>query len=397
MKGRRMDFEEFENLVKDALANMYDFAAMETHPLVNTSFFSTVAFKGSKGEFLRDVLIESIQSFKPSGIDYDLFSNEWRAYIILNQRYVENISTQDLAKMLLLGERQIRRSQKKAVQAVAAQLWDRFSIKNQDQVASSPPSTFVLNPEMINLDQVVTGILKLLNSRFEQEKVKIAFKPSENEHIVYSDRIILRQIVIGIINLLLQKDTLHDIEFEIQDSEDAVCLRITAPNLQLEKNDVITHLKDQENSVTEWVSELNLELNETNTAQAFHIDVIFKKQEKKLILIVDDQEPALRMYQRYLSKSKYKIYGLSKATKVLSKAVELKPALILLDIMMPKVDGWEILQSLRLNEKTKHIPIIVCSAWGEPELAKSLGANHFLRKPIVQRELLEVLETLVAG
>ena len=70
------------------------------------------------------------------------------------------------------------------------------------------------------------------------------------------------------------------------------------------------------------------------------------------------------MYQRYLSKSNYKIYGLSKATKVLSKAVELKPALILLDIMMPKVDGWEILQSLRLNEKTKHIPIIVCSAWG---------------------------------
>jgi CheY-like chemotaxis protein len=63
--------------------------------------------------------------------------------------------------------------------------------------------------------------------------------------------------------------------------------------------------------------------------------------------------------------------------------------------MMPKVDGWEILQSLRLNEKTKHIPIIVCSAWGEPELAKSLGASHFLRKPIVQRELLDVLEALV--
>ena len=62
---------------------------------------------------------------------------------------------------------------------------------------------------------------------------------------------------------------------------------------------------------------------------------------------------------------------------------------------MPKLDGWEILQSLRLNEKTRHIPIVVCSAWGEPELAESLGADYFLRKPIIQKELLEILETIL--
>jgi CheY-like chemotaxis protein len=172
-------------------------------------------------------------------------------------------------------------------------------------------------------------------------------------------------------------------------------LEISAPQVQLEKDHVMKHLKDQENSVTQWANELNLEFNEYNSDRVFHFEMIFAKQEKKLILVVDDQEPALRMYQRYLSKSNYKVYGLSKATIVISKAIELKPSLILLDIMMPKVDGWEILQSLRLNDKTKHIPIIVCSAWGEPELAKSLGANHFLRKPIVQRELLDVLEALV--
>ena len=390
-----MNFDEFENLVKDALANMYDFAAMETHPLINAGIIPEETYKGSKGDFLRGVLLDCIQSFKPIGIEYDLYSNEWRAYNILHQRYVENISTQDLAKMLLLGERQIRRSQKKAVQAVTTQLWDRLSIEKQEQSSHLPQAEFVIHLELVNLDQVLNGIVKLLNSRFEQEEVEVSFTPSEKPNFVFSDRIILRQILIGILNLLLQKDDLNQLQINIQECEESVCLGITAPNLQLEKNHVITHLIDQENSVTHWAKELNLIFNEFNAEESFHFEIIFAKQEKKLILIVDDQEPALRMYQRYLSKSNYKIYGLSKATKVLSKAVELKPSLILLDIMMPKVDGWEILQSLRLNDKTKHIPIIVCSAWGEPELAKSLGANHFLRKPIVQKELLDILESII--
>jgi CheY-like chemotaxis protein len=308
---------------------------------------------------------------------------------------VENISNQDLAKKLLLGERQIRRSQKKAVQAAATQLWDRLSVDKQEQSPQLPPSEFVINLELINLDQVLNGILKLLNSRFNQEEVEVVFTPSDNPNLVFSDRIILRQILIGILNLLLQKEDLNQIQIQIKECEETVCLEISAPQVQLEKDHVMKHLKDQENSVTQWANELNLEFNEYNSDRVFHFEMIFAKQEKKLILVVDDQEPALRMYQRYLSKSNYKVYGLSKATKVISKAIELKPSLILLDIMMPKVDGWEILQSLRLNDKTKHIPIIVCSAWGEPELAKSLGANHFLRKPIVQRELLDVLEALV--
>ena len=160
-------------------------------------------------------------------------------------------------------------------------------------------------------------------------------------------------------------------------------------------NQFLSILHSEENQISQWLNELNMQLEGMQSPQGFQLLVRFIGQEKKLILVVDDQEPALKMYERYLSRTNYKVYGLSKATKVLYKAIELNPALILLDIMMPKLDGWEVLQSLRLNEKTKHIPIIVCSAWGEPELAKSLGANYFLRKPIVQKELLNILESLI--
>jgi CheY-like chemotaxis protein len=61
---------------------------------------------------------------------------------------------------------------------------------------------------------------------------------------------------------------------------------------------------------------------------------------------------------------------------------------------MPTMDGWEILQALQADPETRHIPVIVCSVWDEPELAFSLGAADFLKKPITQRDLLDALVRL---
>ena len=398
MDNRRtleMDFENFENLVKDALSNMFDYAALETHPLIATGIKPHPEFKGSRSDFLRSVLLDCINSLKPVDIEYDLLSNEWRSFIILSQRYVENISSNELAKILMLGDRQIRRSQKKAIRAVALILWDRQQKNVELNTEEIETNGFVINREIINLNQVIQSVLDLLKNHFEKEAVFVEFVDPKNNLSVNSDRIILRQILIRIFNLVFQKKNIHQIKIQLEEDHEVVKLLFFIPEYHEEIEKFLSNLHIQNNMFFQWVNELNLQLMGNNTSTGFNFVVSFANQEKKLILVVDDQEPALKMYERYLSRTNYKIYGLSKATKVLNKAIELKPALILLDIMMPKLDGWEILQSLRLNEKTRHIPIVVCSAWGEPELAESLGADYFLRKPIIQKELLEILETIL--
>ena len=390
-----MDFDTFENLVKDALSNMFDYAALEIHPLINAGIRPPFEYKGSRGDYLKSVLLECINSLKPRDIDFDYFSIEWRSYVILSQRYIENVNSPELAKKLLLGERQIRRSQKKAIRAVALILWDRIHTQKDSLPDETETNSFVINREVINLNQVVQSVIDLFQNNFERESVVVEFDPSRDSLIVNSDRIILRQIIIRIFNLLLQKTDCRYIRLSIEQQAEDVHLRFDLPDVPFEMEQFLTFLHSEENQISQWLNELNIQLEGMRSPQGFHLVVRFIGQEKKLILVVDDQEPALKMYERYLSRTNYKIYGLSKATKVLYKAIELNPALILLDIMMPKLDGWEVLQSLRLNEKTKHIPIIVCSAWGEPELAKSLGANYFLRKPIVQKELLEILERVI--
>lgn len=389
-----MDFDIFENLVKDALINMYDFAALETHPLIDAGIKPPPDYKGSRGDYLKSVLIECINSLKPNESEYDLFSMEWRAFVILSKRFIENASSHDLAKELSLGERQIRRNQKKAIRAVAMILWDRI----QSDILHSEedkPNGFTINREMINLNQVVQSVLDLLKNHIEQQSVTVNFTSPENNLTINNDRIILRQLIIRIFHLFLQHSHCHQIDVCLEQKSDGVELLFFLPGTDFNMDQFLTFLHTHENLINQWLTELNIRLDGLNSSEGFHLIVKFVTHEMKLILVVDDQEPALKMYERYLSKTEYKIYGLSKATKVLNKAIELKPAVILLDIMMPKLDGWEILQSLRLNGKTRNIPIIVCSAWGEPELAKSLGADYFLKKPITQKELLDVLQKTV--
>jgi len=119
-----------------------------------------------------------------------------------------------------------------------------------------------------------------------------------------------------------------------------------------------------------------------------------RRAEQSIMLSVDDQKPAINMFRRYLSRSNVQVVGVQEPEQVLPLTRQLQPQVITLDVMMPTMDGWEILQTLRADPETCHIPIIVCSVWDEPELASSLGAADFLKKPITQKDLLDALARL---
>ena len=83
--------------------------------------------------------------------------------------------------------------------------------------------------------------------------------------------------------------------------------------------------------------------------------------------------------------------------RALEAAEREKPAVIVLDVMMRTMDGWELLQRLRANAALDDVPIIVCSVLNEPELATALGARHYLKKPVSQQQMLAAMrEVLLA-
>ena len=97
------------------------------------------------------------------------------------------------------------------------------------------------------------------------------------------------------------------------------------------------------------------------------------------------------MLDRYLTGLDLHVVAAGNGPAGLALARELAPAAIVLDVMMPDVDGWEVLQTLRTQPETRGIPVIICSVFDDPELAAALGASHFLSKPVSREALLAAL------
>jgi CheY-like chemotaxis protein len=120
----------------------------------------------------------------------------------------------------------------------------------------------------------------------------------------------------------------------------------------------------------------------------------FPAHGQKVLLVVEDNEAVIKAFRRYLAGYDYQVVGTTTGAEAIQLAREVNPTTITLDVMMPTQDGWEVLQDLKSDPMTRHIPVIICSVLEDPELARSLGASVYLRKPVTQFDLLNALDSL---
>jgi CheY-like chemotaxis protein len=114
-----------------------------------------------------------------------------------------------------------------------------------------------------------------------------------------------------------------------------------------------------------------------------------------VVLVIDDNQDILDLFQRYTHGTRFHLVGTRDPRRAVGLVEKHAPRGIILDVMMPEVDGWQMLGRLRRHPVTGHIPILICSIVSQEELANSLGARGFLRKPVTRKNLLDALELLV--
>jgi putative two-component system response regulator len=119
---------------------------------------------------------------------------------------------------------------------------------------------------------------------------------------------------------------------------------------------------------------------------------------KPKILVVDDEDRNLRLMKLLLTSFGYDVLTASNGQEALEKVHDISPDVILLDIMMPKIDGFEVARQLKREEETKIIPIVMVTALNEVEdrvKALEAGADDFLNKPVDKTELRARVQSLV--
>jgi CheY-like chemotaxis protein len=387
-----------------ALKHLYDPTALRRSPLVELLGLSEHA---NAPEALRYALIATIESLQPQG-DVPAQSRVWRTYEVLLYRYVQQCQQAEVADQLGITVRHVRREERAALESLAHCLERRFDLQvdwgqepedgTQQKVSEEVPN---INDELaylqeassgsaVALAQLLSSILELIQPLASRHDVSVELAPVPEPAPLAAQPVILRQVLLSLLTVAIR-----------QSASGRVLVGARAFGQQLQ---VVIHAQGlpQEEPLPADLASIAMAHRLTETCgghldlsplgQPFAATLDLPAAEQVTVLVVDDNADALHLFQRYASDTRYRVVGARNAEQALALAGEISPALIILDVMMPGVDGWELLGRLTQHTLTGHIPILVCTILAQEELALSLGASGYIRKPVSRQAFLEALD-----
>jgi two-component system cell cycle response regulator DivK len=119
-----------------------------------------------------------------------------------------------------------------------------------------------------------------------------------------------------------------------------------------------------------------------------------------LVLVVEDYQDAREMYAAYLQFSGFLVAEATDGVEAIAKTLQLMPDIILMDLALPKMDGWEATRRLKSDARTKHIPIVALTGHalaGHAEGARQAGCDSFVTKPCLPDALVAEIQRMLSG
>ncbi len=394
---------EFNDAVHDALVHLYDVHGLQTNSLCE---LLGLASNPEAALILRRKLIAAVKALEPDkSVPVD--SESWRIYEILLCRYVQQCTQDEVAFQLGLSVRHLRRLEKEAVLAFC----DHFAVQVGLDLAQMDPSgrdihnsseVSELRGELANLrtlhaeahanwDQILPAILELARPLATKHAVRLESCTAEGLPSLAVHTMVLRQVVLSLLAIAIRRSSGGSVSIEAVSKEDHVEIHIRGSGFLplMEQDD--SSLKVVYRLVNTFGGDLTIHMQEP----AFAACLTIPRFEPITVLVIDDNADAIAVMQRYASDSRYRIVGTSDPAQVMSQISDVCPKIIVLDVMMPALDGWELLGRLRQHPLTRDIPVVVCTILAEEELALSLGADAFVSKPISREAFLRILDQQV--
>jgi CheY-like chemotaxis protein len=375
--------ESFIRQVRDCLAHLYDFAALQSNPLASQIAPDLTGLQ--RVQMVRRVLIETVEQLKTresSGIP----SRQERVYILLLMRYVEEVPVQEVLQQLVLSERQFYREHQRAIQTVGQLLWDRLktrqlsdntiSVKSEIQRLWHQSSYATVNSEIL-LSEAIAANSKLA----EHHHIAIRLHPRQALGDFNAHQAVLRQTIIWMLSQIITHVAVgSEIALNIgtKDHNPVINFEISGPGTPIS---ILHETLTNNPTVAEFLATLKGAITITQAGRVCYLVQLQLQRERPIILVIDDNPDVVALLERYVTTMPYEIISAYDADEGFRLAQSLEPSWIILDIMLPQTDGWKMLQNLKSHPRTQSIPVLVCSVLDNPDLALSLGADAYLRKP----------------
>jgi CheY-like chemotaxis protein len=391
------NYTDFVTQVTSAYRHLYDFVQLRTHPLADALIDTSKLTPKERSWELHQLLLDIIDELS-LGESSPTNSGEWRRHKLMVMRYVNALEPQQVADQLSISRRQYYREHSLALETLAEILWER-----RRKVVTMTPTerSEMLQVEMVRLSQneqrapvieVLESVLALLRKLMDDNAIHARLFFPLRLPVVAISRSVLRQVLMSILGTLAKEmqEAVFEFSTDLSPSELTLAIKIVSTGQipawegtewymtvhdMLAINQGSLTVKSEHSGI--WTFALTLPLSREHT-----------------ILAIDDNIDMLALYERYLTPHGYRVLTAQTADVAFDFVRLTQPFAILLDLMMPDHDGWELLQSLVTQAATTHIQVIVCSVLNQRDLALRLGASGFIQKPVTEQSLLSVLSDL---
>jgi len=410
-----MDREAFAQGVRDSIKHLHDRSYLSRHPLARE-----LAADGHplSGDDLRRALVDAIKQLRPA-TGAAPSSAEWRRYRHLVLRDVEGQSLAQIAQSLGVSPRQASRDYQEAVAAVSDLLWlggpGRAVQQAQGGGSVSPVPASIAVPGLADeaasvaagdagttdLAQALAGVLATIKPLADASGAAFRTVVSDTLPPLAVSRTLLRQALLSLLSYVLEVAPGARILLAQADTARGVTLRMLPEG----RSDAGLSLRPP-SPEAEQLLETGRQLLAAQGASVAAGDdpaidplltLVLPPIPLRTVLVVDDNPDVVSLFRRFLRGEPYRLIQATTAASAVPLALSMRPNAVILDLMMPTQDGWDVLQQLRNHAGTRDLSVIVCSVLPERKLALSLGVDAFLPKPVTQTALREELARCCAA
>jgi CheY-like chemotaxis protein len=389
----RYSRDQFLELAKDALEHFYDLTHLENHPFALMVKRKGNVVEETRGQLLQKDLSRAIDMLD-SGQALSSSSSPLRRYNIMRQRYLERLTIPNISYELGVSERQIHRDLRQSEDDLATILWSWYvgeaavvsgGDSKPDESITMEIEQLQTNFQRIDIGRLVCAAISSIEQLSSKRNVKIVANVPLEPVMISTDPVVAKHVLINLFSSAVQKSDGSQVHLLLKSSDERTVLILrfagTLGSIENLINDITAQL----------LHRLKWEINQNISQGVKHIFELSFGKNIPTVLVIDDYEGLSHLLKRFLAGYPCRVLAATDGVSGLSLAREIQPDAVILDVMMPNMDGWEVLQRLRNHPDTQHIPVIICSVFDDPELACALGASSFLSKPVKREDIIKAL------
>ena len=391
--GETVITAEYLAKIQQLLDHLHDFRYLLSHPYAEHLSMSEHTGEGVAKQ-LRHVLLAAIEALSP-GPGVSFRTPRARVYNVLHLHYVEGMTISEAATELNISPRQAYRDLRRGEESVAAMLWEQLEAGNlgthheqmHAQALEDEMHHIVQHSTLVNVLFSVQRALKSVECLAQNSDITLRLELPVEPASMVADAMLMQQLLVSLFSHAIQEAKIGELQLSLHKQGIYFSLSMhyeakhgTLPKLDSTILQLTERLGWQEPCVTDHSSE--------------RIVLLRMPIGGVTLLVVDDNANLIELFERYLAGLPCHLVQAITSIEGIKLAEELHPDAIVLDVMMPETDGWQVLQILKNNTETAAIPVIICSVISDPLLAESLGAAAILAKPVSRDDLISALQHL---